>query len=534
MRKGFEGIRELADLEKPQSSTNAVGSLLGDLSTLSPGVCVRKNNDGEVYVLNETIDSDGRTYVTVAVKKVDNSGISTYEELSYFYVEPHQAWYYNSFDGLAKGLRAARIWEGENDPILGYCLKYARGHELSSPSTPPSEYIVKDRMPAEAPVVDNLEAFSNIKLYDSPRGNKVVASVAIGDIVQRTSCIVYTYPSKYPVKILRPIRSYKKNNGGSNPAGPFLQAGKYVYLLTYTGEGTYLGWYEGEEAWWLEGGGIANFSNANPQQPWGEYVGNTTHHDLSIEVWYYVQKNDGNAGWVMVAKNGEYFPNTFKIWRNVTSHNSVQNASISNGTAQNQNQVQTSPSSLSSFIKNHPLAIGIACLLILVFFFGNNDSSKSKTSSKPNASISTNNNTNASKVGVPIEPIAKRNVITGYDSSKPVLNDTGLCELTIDNSRNDMPVYVRVWDMDSYLPVRAFYIAQGDEFTAYDLTPGTYEVRYIELYDNDFPSSGAKSELFELEQIESAYGVQYSQMSLTLYKVRNGNTRTTSIPASQI
>lgn len=672
MRKGFEGIRELADLEKPQVSPNAVGSLLGELSDLSQGVLVKKTNEGELYVFDETIDSDGKTYVRVAIKKIDNSGISTFEELTYSYIEPHQAWYYNSFEGLEKGLRAARIWEGENDPLLGYCLRYARKNNESNiasqsntrnynrdnklnnglsasetdnlPSvetlrndpryvyvggkqgigiyfdlssvivnvcspplyeisgtyyhikqgedspcstrvshirfdeknkitwsmengnwksmdvhgdtmvargnrsaanclfhaaygrdfyesadilTPPVEYIVKDRMPAEAPVEANLEVLSNFDLYDSPRSNKVITSVSTGDIVHRTSCIVYTTPAKYPIKILRQIRCYKKNNGGSAPAGPFLQPGKYVYLLTYTGEGTYLGWYEGEEAWWLKGWEIAHLSDANPQQPWGEYIGNSAPRNLSIEVWYYVKKNDGNAGWVMVAQNGEYFPNKLKVKYNVKPPTPAQRDPSSN--IKTPNQSQASSSSIGAMLRKHPLAFAAVFLLILGFFFGGNNTNKSTPKNTPKTITSTNN-----KANIPIEPIAKKNVITGYDSSKPILNDDGLCELTIDNTSNDMPVYVRVWDMNSYQPVRAFYIAQGEEFTAYDLTPSTYEVRYIELYDNDFPANGSKSELFELEQIESAYGIQYSQMSLTLYKVRNGNTQTTSIPASQI
>ena len=63
MRKGFEGIRELADLEKPQGSPNAVGSLLGDMSHLSQGVLIKKSSEGELYAFDETIDSDGKSYV---------------------------------------------------------------------------------------------------------------------------------------------------------------------------------------------------------------------------------------------------------------------------------------------------------------------------------------------------------------------------------------------------------------------------------------------------------------------------------------
>lgn len=135
---------------------------------------------------------------------------------------------------------------------------------------------------------------------------------------------------------------------------------------------------------------------------------------------------------------------------------------------------------------------------------------------------------------VKIEPVARAGVITGYDSDGPYLNDDGMCELTIDNTRNDMPVYVRLWDMEIGRPVRAFYIRSGDSFTATELTPSTYEVRYIELYDNDVPAQGSRSEQFTMEQVDYGSFVQYSQMSLTLYKVHGGNTTTTSIDADDI
>ena len=175
------------------------------------------------------------------------------------------------------------------------------------------------------------------------------------------------------------------------------------------------------------------------------------------------------------------------------------------------------------------LYIIIPCSMIYGCFFYDSNTNHTKKSEATTSTLA-----ETQKSVPPIQPIAKANVNTGYDTSKPLLNDDGLCELTVDNSQNDMPVYVRIWDMNSYKPVRAFYISSGDEFTAYNLTPSIYEVRYIELYDNDFPTLGSKSEQFSLEQITDAFGIQYSQMSLTLYKVRNGNTHTIAIPADQI
>lgn len=131
-------------------------------------------------------------------------------------------------------------------------------------------------------------------------------------------------------------------------------------------------------------------------------------------------------------------------------------------------------------------------------------------------------------------PPPKKNVSTGYDNEHPYLNDNGLCEITIDNTKNDMPVYVRIWDMQRHKPVRAFYIRQGGTFTAEELTPGQYEIRYRELYENDAPAYGTKSEVYTMKQYRTPTGTRYDTLSLTLYKVRNGNARTERIDAGDI
>lgn len=146
---------------------------------------------------------------------------------------------------------------------------------------------------------------------------------------------------------------------------------------------------------------------------------------------------------------------------------------------------------------------------------------------------------NPSVTSPPVEtkqepPQAKIGIVTGYVSNHPYLNADGLCEFTVDNTRNDMPVYVRIWDVRTRQPVRAFTIAQGDKFIAKRLSPGTYEVRYMELYENDAPPFGSKSEPTTLNQYETYTGTQYDIVELTLYKVVNGNTTTTRIAADDV
>ena len=173
--------------------------------------------------------------------------------------------------------------------------------------------------------------------------------------------------------------------------------------------------------------------------------------------------------------------------------------------------------------------LAIIALIVLVVY--NYDGSRDAS---PNQNHPTQTVSKPVAKPKPIEPVAKIGVTTGYDYDHPILNDDGLCEFTIDNTRNDMPVYVRIWDVDTHRPVRAFTIAQGRKFTAKNFSPGTYEIRYKELYENDAPPYGSKSEPTVLEQYETYDGTSYSIVELTLYKVHNGNTTTTQIDADDV
>jgi hypothetical protein len=63
-------------------------------------------------------------------------------------------------------------------------------------------------------------------------------------------------------------------------------------------------------------------------------------------------------------------------------------------------------------------------------------------------------------------------------------------------------------------------VTRGELFTLRNITPGSYDVRYCSLDDGAM----AKSEPLQLRQIESAEGISYSTVTLTLYRVAGGNT----------
>lgn len=110
--------------------------------------------------------------------------------------------------------------------------------------------------------------------------------------------------------------------------------------------------------------------------------------------------------------------------------------------------------------------------------------------------------------------------LSGYDK----LNVKGYSKVTVDNADNDSDVFVKLYSLrpGSTRPVRHIFVPAHKRFTMNKIDAGPYDVRYKDL------DSGAiqRSERFELQQTTVDEGIQYSDMSLTLYKVSNGNMET--------
>ena len=71
-------------------------------------------------------------------------------------------------------------------------------------------------------------------------------------------------------------------------------------------------------------------------------------------------------------------------------------------------------------------------------------------------------------------------------------------------------------------PVRFFFIPARGRFTMEKVTAGTYDVRYRDLGQGSL----ARSEEFSVKEPETLDGTRYSNITMTLYKIRNGNMRT--------
>lgn len=112
----------------------------------------------------------------------------------------------------------------------------------------------------------------------------------------------------------------------------------------------------------------------------------------------------------------------------------------------------------------------------------------------------------------------------GYVAGYPRASNNGLAHVTVDNTKNDSDVFVKLFRVDSAAPypVRHFFIPAFSKFTLDDVAPGTYDIRYRDLRSGGL----SRTESFSLEEKRSSAGVRYSDLTMTLYRVRGGNMDT--------
>jgi hypothetical protein len=120
---------------------------------------------------------------------------------------------------------------------------------------------------------------------------------------------------------------------------------------------------------------------------------------------------------------------------------------------------------------------------------------------------------------------------SGYLRGYKKLNTGGLSSLTIDNTSNDSNVYLKLFSLDGSRPSAALhvFIKAGDKFTFSSVTAGDYDVRYRDLRTGGL----SKTDAFKLHEIYEDGGTRYSKMTMTLYKVRDGNMQMRNISESE-
>lgn len=108
----------------------------------------------------------------------------------------------------------------------------------------------------------------------------------------------------------------------------------------------------------------------------------------------------------------------------------------------------------------------------------------------------------------------------------------GLSSVTIDNFLNDSDVHVKLVGLAlsdtttaSSDVLREFYIPAYSKFALGKVSGGRYYIRYRDLSDGGL----AASDPFDVTEIETDTGTQFSNVTMTLYKVQNGNMQTHQI-----
>jgi hypothetical protein len=111
----------------------------------------------------------------------------------------------------------------------------------------------------------------------------------------------------------------------------------------------------------------------------------------------------------------------------------------------------------------------------------------------------------------------------GYVEGYPRLNTSGLSTVTVDNTRTDDDVFVKLVLLTGPQPrpVRVFYVPAGGSFTVERITEGTYDLRYRNLGNGQL----RRSQPFELREVKTVEGTEYSITSLNLYKSLNGGSQ---------
>lgn len=121
--------------------------------------------------------------------------------------------------------------------------------------------------------------------------------------------------------------------------------------------------------------------------------------------------------------------------------------------------------------------------------------------------------------------------VAGYVDGYPRLRTSGRTTVTIDNSQNDATMFVKLYAIDSarHQAVRVVYVPASGRFTISGIAPGQYDVRY----EDPRTMQRSKSEPFTLRQEETETGIRFSNITMTLFTVSNGNMKFTPISAAE-
>jgi len=138
-----------------------------------------------------------------------------------------------------------------------------------------------------------------------------------------------------------------------------------------------------------------------------------------------------------------------------------------------------------------------------------------------------------SSLGTPVQSESKKAIDperqerTGYVKGAYRQASAGLSNFTVDNQRGGGDAIARIYLNGAKPASRSMYVKAGEKFTARGLPPGSYVFRYrfigsTKTYEAD--------RLFPLEETTTSEGTRFSNVTVTLFTVSDGNLQTKEVP----
>lgn len=115
---------------------------------------------------------------------------------------------------------------------------------------------------------------------------------------------------------------------------------------------------------------------------------------------------------------------------------------------------------------------------------------------------------------------------TGYLKDQPRSAIGGLSTFTVDNRQGGRDAVARIYLNGQKPAVRSMYVKHGETFKAEAILPDTYVFRYRFIGSEDTFESDKS---FQLAQTETETGTRYSNVTVTLFKVKDGNMSTRKV-----
>ena len=177
---------------------------------------------------------------------------------------------------------------------------------------PPHQFVLRGRMPGEGmPNIGmNYIALDDVILYSQPtlkasqvghinKGEKarMVDEYLLTEPLQGTVYMLERHTFGYSVPLPDNCTEFHYTYGNHrNPV--IVPAGAKIYLITYTGEGTYMAWYNNRLIEWIEPQHIKLFGKRWKYPVWGVYTGDK--EKPVYEYWLKLKKEDGTTGWAQL------------------------------------------------------------------------------------------------------------------------------------------------------------------------------------------------------------------------------------------